>query len=49
MVAKYGEAVVQELESDNRIHRWTIEELEAKGTSSRSSLRGSHLFQQCLE
>ncbi|MGK4411616.1 recombination protein NinG [Raoultella ornithinolytica] len=39
LVAKYGEATVQELDNDNRIHRWTIEELDAIRTEAYADLR----------
>ena len=39
LVAKYGEATVQGLDNDNRIHRWTIEELEAIRAEAYAELR----------
>ncbi|VTM12376.1 Bacteriophage Lambda NinG protein [Raoultella terrigena] len=39
LVAKYDEAAVQELDNDNRIHRWTLEELEAIRTQAYADLR----------
>jgi hypothetical protein len=39
LVAKIGEAAVQGLDNDNRIHRWTIEELEAIRLKAYADLR----------
>ncbi|HCM6828453.1 recombination protein NinG [Klebsiella quasipneumoniae] len=39
LVAKYGEETVQGLDNDNRIHRWTIEELEAIRAEAYADLR----------
>ncbi|MEG7999888.1 recombination protein NinG, partial [Klebsiella quasipneumoniae subsp. quasipneumoniae] len=39
LVAKYDEATVQGLDNDNRIHRWTIEELEAIRAEAYAELR----------
>lgn len=36
---KIGEAAVQGLDNDNRIHRWTIEELEAIRLQAYADLR----------
>ena len=39
LVEKIGEAAVQGLDNDNRIHRWTIEELEAIRLQAYADLR----------
>ncbi|HHT3851881.1 TPA: recombination protein NinG [Klebsiella michiganensis] len=39
LVEKYGESAVLELDNDNRIHRWTIEELEAIRLQAYADLR----------
>lgn len=39
LVEKYGESAVLDLDNDNRIHRWTIEELEAIRQQAYADLR----------
>ncbi|BDH45735.1 protein NinG [Salmonella enterica subsp. enterica serovar Choleraesuis] len=39
LVRKVGEAAVQELENDNRTHRWTVEELADIRREARADLR----------
>ncbi len=39
LVEKYGESAVLELDNDNRIHRWAIEELEAIRLQAYADLR----------